>query len=118
MESQKIEKKRGRGRPRKYETYDNAACVRNYRKHMNKETTRHDIYLGISASNIIKTLADHWNYTVSQAIERLILESELTYKDILITKEDFPEGLPDNVIETIIKEKLEEMEKRRKKTKK
>jgi hypothetical protein len=118
MESEKPEKKRGRGRPRKYETYDNAACVRNYRRHMNKETTRHDIYLGISASNKIKTLAEHWNYSVSQAIERLILESEFKYRDILNDPADFPEGLPDGVIESLVKEQLEEMELRAKPSKK
>jgi len=104
------EKKRGRGRPRKYADNDSAARVRDYRKRMNKETTRYDIYIGISASNKITRLAKQWDYTISQAIEKLILEADLKYKDILC-----PDDLPDHIIEDIIHEKIDEMLNRKRK---
>ncbi len=104
------ESKRGRGRPRKNEKKDGAACVREYRYRMNKEKTRLDIYIGLSATNRITTLAKHWNYTIPQAIERLILESELKYKDVFHPfDEEFPEGISDEIVQDIINDRLQEM---------
>lgn len=104
------ESKRGRGRPRKYETKDGAARVREYRSRMNKEKTRFDIYIGISATNRVEKLAKHWNYTISQAIERLILESELKYKDVFHPfDEEFPEGISDEIVQRMINDRLQEM---------
>ncbi len=77
---------------------------------MNKEKTRLDIYIGISATNRITKLAKHWNYTIPQAIERLILESELKYKDVFHPfDEEFPEVRSDKIIQDIINDRLQEM---------
>lgn len=104
------EKKRGRGRPRIHETTDGTARVREYRYRMNKEKTRYDIYIGLTATNRITQLAKHWNYTISQAIERLILESELKYKDVFHPfDEEFPEGISDDTVQFLINKRLQEM---------
>lgn len=107
--SDRTDLKMKRGRPPAGNKKDGATSVREYRKRMNIEKSRFDIYIGLSASNIIKKLAESWNYTTSQVIERLILESSLKYKAILHPPEDYPDGLPDHVLEDIINEKLNEM---------
>lgn len=101
--------KKKRVRPPKEDKKDTSTRVREYRKRINAKKSRHDIYIGWSASNLINKLAKNWNYTISQAIERLILESSLKYKAILHPPEDYPDGLPDHVIEDIINEKINEM---------
>lgn len=98
-----------RGRPPVDNKKDGATSVREYRKRANIEKSRLDIYIGLSASNIIKDLAEAWNYTISQAIERLILESSLKYKAIVHPADEYSEGLPDHIIEDIINEKIKEM---------
>jgi hypothetical protein len=74
--------KRGRGRPRKFETP--ADRVQAYRQR--QEGRRLDGYINNSASWRLQRLAQTWNCSLSAAVERLILEADEQYQDIL-----FPE---------------------------
>ncbi len=86
------EKKKGRGRPRKEATRSNAECVKAFRKRRSKEGWRHDVYISYSAHHRLVSLTKAWGCTPSKAIERLILEAEQEYKDIM-----FPESPEENL---------------------
>lgn len=78
------EKKRGRQR-----IYENGAeKIKAWRK-KNKELNRLDIYISPSASWRITALAKAWSCTPAKAIERLTMEADNKYKDILFPEEDF-----------------------------
>jgi len=87
-----FETKRGRGRPRKYEKGSKAECVKAFRKRRSKECWRHDVYISYSAHHRLVSLAKAWDCIPSKAIERLILEAEQRYKDIM-----FPES-PEEIL--------------------
>ncbi len=84
-----IEKKRGRGRPRKDEKRTNAELLKAFRKRRDKECWRHDVYISYSAHHRIKRLATEWGCTPAKAIERLIMEADEKYQEILF--HDAPE---------------------------
>ena len=76
-------KKAGRGRPRKGETPAHPAeRVQAYRQR-HREKRRLDGYVSSSASWRLTRLAQAWNCSPAAAIERLILEADERYQDIL-----------------------------------
>lgn len=76
--------KKPRGRPKRH---DNAADrTRAYRLRKQEEGRRFDVYLPSSASWRLTGLAAAWNCSKGQAIDRLIMEADERYHDIL-----FPE---------------------------
>ncbi len=83
------EKKRGRGRPRKEATCSNAECVKAFRKRRSEECWRHDVYISYSAHHRLVSLTKAWGCTPAKAIERLIMEADEKYQEILF--HDAPE---------------------------
>lgn len=71
-----------RGRPRKYK--DEAAKVKAWRK--KQEGRRLDGYIDSSASWRLTKLSEAWGCSLARAVERLVLEADERYEEIL-----FPE---------------------------
>ncbi|MFZ5573246.1 MAG: hypothetical protein ACOZF0_22820 [Thermodesulfobacteriota bacterium] len=73
-----------RGRPKKHET--DSARVKAYRNRKNAEGRRLDIFVKAEASWRLTKLAAAWECSKGQVIERLIMEADERYEEIL-----FPE---------------------------
>lgn len=78
-------KKKSPGRPRKFET-DNDR-MKAFRRRKNKELYRIDIYVSYSANNRIEALSKAWGCSKGEVVNRLVLEADQRYEDIL-----FPEN--------------------------
>jgi hypothetical protein len=72
------------GRPRKYA--DDAKRVQAFRKRMLEKGRRIDGYVSYSASWRLEKLAKAWGCNMGQVIERLLMEADERYGDVL-----FPE---------------------------
>jgi len=77
-----MSKVKRRGRPRKHK--DETAKVQAWRK--KQEGRRLDGYINSSASWRLKRLSEVWGCSLAMAVERLVLEADDKYSDIL-----FPE---------------------------
>ena len=76
--------KKPAGRPRLH--IDDKARVRAYRKQQRHQGRRLDVYVGVQASWRLKRLADAWECGLGEVINRLVLEADDRYSDVL-----FPE---------------------------
>jgi hypothetical protein len=73
-----------RGRPRKEDTLTVIDRVREYRQRQRTEGTRLDGYIQSSASWRLTALAESWKCSKAAAIERLLMEADERYRDILL----------------------------------
>ncbi len=80
-----IETKKHPGRPRKHES--DAARVRTWKKAKKGSGRRLDCHIGDQASWRIGKLAQAWGCSLAAAVERLILEADARYHDILFPAE-------------------------------
>lgn len=64
-----------------------AEKIKAWRK-KNKELVRHDIYITPSATWRIKALAKAWSCTPAKVIERLTMEADSKYENILFPEND------------------------------
>lgn len=76
--------KRRPGRPRKYQ--DAAERVQAFRKRKLNDGRRFDIYISGKASWRLTTLSKAWGCSRGDVIDRLLMEADHRYEDIL-----FPE---------------------------
>jgi hypothetical protein len=72
-----------RGGPRKPVTIPGADRIKNYRKRKLSDGRRYDIYLPTKASWRLSKLSQAWGCSPSVAVERLVMEAEGRYHDIL-----------------------------------
>lgn len=79
------ESKKRVGRPRKHES--DKARARSWRKEKMASGRRLDLHVGDQASWRVKRLAQAWGCSLSAAVERLILESDTRYSDVLFPAE-------------------------------
>lgn len=77
-------KKRCRGRPRKYAV--DTERVQAFRRRKKSDGRRVDAYIGTGASWRLAALSKAWGCSIGEVIERLLLESDQKYENIL-----FPE---------------------------
>lgn len=77
-------KKRGKGRPRKYA--DNAERVQAFRSRKKADGRRIDAYISTDAGWRLTALSKAWDCSIREVIERLLIESDQKYEDVL-----FPE---------------------------
>lgn len=73
---------RTRGRPRIHDT--DAKRVQAYRKRMLEKGRRLDGYVSYSASWRLEKLAKAWGCSMGQVMERLLMEANDRYGDILL----------------------------------
>lgn len=73
------------GRPRKHES--DAARLRAWKKEQKLSGRRLDCHIGDQASWRIGRLAQAWGCSLAAAVERLILEADAQYGDILFPAE-------------------------------
>ncbi|WP_459947798.1 hypothetical protein [Desulfocastanea catecholica] len=78
------ETKRGPGRPRKHA--DQRAKTRAWR--YNQEKHRVDLYLHSSAYWRLKKLAGIWGCSLAGAVERLAIEADEKYRDLLFDADE------------------------------
>jgi len=76
-----------RGRPRKHK--DERAKVQAWRK--KQEGRRLDGYINSSASWRLKRLSEVWDCSLAGAVERLALEADTMYPDILFPETEISE---------------------------
>lgn len=79
-----MEKKKGRGRPRIHA--DGAERVKSFRKRKQAEGRRLDIYISTSAGWCLTTLAEAWGCSYAKVVERLLLEADQRYGEILFSE--------------------------------
>ena len=72
---------KAKGRPRKHQS--DADRVKCYRKRKQADGHRIDAYVSTKASLRLTRLADAWECSMGQVIERLLMEADERYKDIL-----------------------------------
>jgi hypothetical protein len=77
-------KKRGRGRPRKYA--NDTERIQAFRDRKQAKGRRFDIYVSSKASWRLTKLAEAWGCSRGDAIDRLLMEADQKYTNIL-----FPE---------------------------
>ena len=82
------EEKRGPGRPRKHA--DQRAKTKAWR--YNQQKARLDLYVNASAEWRLDKLAKEWNCSRAGVVERLLVEADEKYNDILFDQE---EGIDD-----------------------
>jgi hypothetical protein len=73
------------GRPRKHES--DKARVQAWRKEKRASGRRLDCFINDQASWRLSLLAQSWDCSISGAVERLILEADTKYPDILFPAE-------------------------------
>lgn len=78
------ETKRGPGRPRKYP--DQRAKIRAWRA--DQTSHRVDLYLQSSAYWRLKKLAEIWDCSLAGAVERLAIEADEKYEDLLFDADE------------------------------
>jgi hypothetical protein len=81
----KVPETKKRGRPRVYDTAVDR--VRAYRERQ-RECRRIDGYITPSASWRLTRLSEAWNCSKGKVMERLILEADERYKDVLFPETD------------------------------
>lgn len=76
-----------RGRPKTRETPSTSAeRMTAFRQRKRGDSRRVDVYLGAKASWRLSALAEAWECNRSEVIERLLLEADERYREILFTE--------------------------------